>query len=316
MCLKDVLELQEYRVSSKKMMNSISYYFVSAVIKLKGIKKIFSKAPINYHKLRKDDIHSPSAGDVFGLNFTTIKIGKTNVIQILPKEVKSKNAILYCHGGASVYGPSDLHWNSIARIVEKTRTIAYLVDYPKSPEYQIGEINTNVDMAYAYLLTKVDAKNLILLGDSMGGTLLTLLVQRLIERNLHLPKCIFLISPVMDCSFTNPAIELIEKKDIMLSKVGVLSAKRMCAGDLDLRSREISPLYGHIKGFIFTYIFIAENDIMRPDEEVFVEMLQRENVQVEVVIGKAMPHVWPFLPMMSESKIAIKQIINRINSFA
>lgn len=296
-------------------MNSLSYYFIATVIKLKSIKKTFSKAPINYYKLRKGDIHSPSTGDVLGLNFNTIKIGKSTVTQILPKEVKSKDAILYCHGGASVYGPSDLHWNSIAQIVKKTNTIAYLVDYPKSPEYQIGEINANVDMAYAYLLTKVDAKNVLLLGDSMGGTLLTLLVQRLIERNLHLPKCIFLISPVMDCSFTNPAIDSIEKKDIMLSKAGVLSAKKMCAGDLDLKSREISPLYGHVKGFISTYIFIAENDIMRPDEEAFVEMLQRENVQVEVVIGKAMPHVWPFLPMMSEAKMAMNQIVNKINSF-
>jgi len=44
--------------------------------------------------------------------------------------------------------------------------------------------------------------------------------------------------------------------------------------------------------------------------------LQRENVQVEVVIGKAMPHVWPFLPMMSEAKMAMNQIVNTINSFA
>jgi hypothetical protein len=56
----------------------------------------------------------------------------------------------------------------------------------------------------------------------------------------------------------------------MLSKVGVVSAKTMCAGDISLQNPEISPLYGNFKNFISTYIFIGENDIMQPDEIVFL----------------------------------------------
>jgi acetyl esterase/lipase len=288
-------------------MNHITYYLIAWVIRLKGVKKTFSKAPIDYSKLRKDDIHTPKAGDLLGLNFNTVQIEKSLVTEILPNQVQSENVILYCHGGASVYGPTDMNWNSIAKIVKETGTKAYLVDYPKAPEHQINEINENVDAVYNFILSKYSSDKIILLGDSMGGTLLILLVQRLIKRVKPLPKTIILLSPVLDCSMTNPNVEVIDKQDIMLSKVGVISAKKMCAGHIDLKSPEISPLYGSFKHFIPTYIFIGENDIMQPDETLFVTKLKAENIP-----GKGMPHIWAFLPVMLEAKIALKRIINII----
>jgi len=290
-------------------MNSLTYYITASVIKLKGIKKIFSEDPINYQKLRKDDIHEPSSKDVFGVDLNSTHVGKSKITQLVPKEIKSEKVILYCHGGASVYGPTAINWNSIARIVKKASVKAYLIDYPKAPEYQISEINYNIDEVYSYLLKKHEAKNIILLGDSWGGTLLVLLVQRLLNNKQPLPNSIMLISPVMDCSFSNPNIKEIDSKDIMLSKVGVISAKKMCSGSLDLNNKAISPLFGSFKNFITTYIFIGENDIMRPDEELFVQQLLQENVKVEVYIGKEMPHIWVFLPLIYEGRVAMKKII-------
>jgi len=293
-------------------MKHITYYLVTLVIKLKGIKKIFSSAPIDYLKLRKDDIYVPKSRDVLGLKCNTILMGTTTVTEIMPKEMLSEQVIMFCHGGASVYGPTDIHWNSIAKIVKETGVMAYLVDYPKAPEHQIKEINKNIDTVYEHLQNQHDAQNIILLGDSMGGTLLILLVQRLIKNRNPLPSQIILLSPVLDGSMTNPDIEKIEKDDIMLSKVGIISAKKMCAGDLNLQSSEISPLYGSFKNFIPTYVFIGENDIMRPDETLFVEKLKAENVPVEVYEGKGMPHIWVFLPVMKDAKMALKKMIDVI----
>jgi acetyl esterase/lipase len=293
-------------------MKHITYYLIALVIKLKGIKKTFSKAPINYQKLRKDDIHLPKPSNVLGLKLHTVKIKKSFVTEILPTQIKSENIILYCHGGASVYGPTEMNWKSIAQIVKESGTKAYLVDYPKAPEYQIIEINQNIDSIYEYVLQNYQAKNVILLGDSMGGTLLILLVQRLLKNNKPLPKTIILLSPVLDCSMTNPDIEAMDSKDILLSKVGVISAKTMCAGNIDLKSSEISPLYGNFKNFISTTIFIGEHDIMQPDEALFVSKLNAENIAVKVFEGEGMPHVWAFLPMLKEAKKALKQMIDVI----
>lgn len=291
-------------------MKSLTYYLLSSVIKLKGVKKIFSELPIDYQILRKDDIHSPTKRDVLGLDFQSFMIKKSKITEIFPKEESSEYVVIYCHGGASVYGPTDLHWNSIAQIVKQTNIKAFLVDYPKAPEHQITEINENIDAIYDDILTKYSSKNIILLGDSIGGMLLILLVQRLIKNTKPLPKSIILLSPVLDASMTNPAIEKIDELDIMLSRKGVLSAKTMCAGNISLQSDEISPIYGSFKNFIPTYLFTATHDIMYPDTELFIQKLRAENIPIHVYEGEGMPHIWAFLPVMSEAKKALNQMID------
>jgi acetyl esterase/lipase len=257
-------------------MKSLTYYIIATVLKLKGIKKTFSEDPIDYLKLRKDDIHSPTKKDILGLDFQSFMIKKSQITEVVPKGEPSENIILYCHGGATISGPSDLHWNSIAQIVKQTNMKAFLVDYPKAPEHQITEINENIDAVYEHILSKYSSKNIILLGDSAGAMFLILLVQRLVKKNLPLPKSLILVSPVLDASMTNPAIEIIDKVDIMLSRKGVISAKKMCAGYISLQSDEISPIYGSFKNFIPTYLFTATHDIMYPDSEIFIQKLREK----------------------------------------
>lgn len=291
-------------------MKSLTYYLTATVIKLKGIKKTFSKDPIDFQKLRKDDIHSPSKKDVLGLDFQSFMIKKSKITEVIPKGKPSENVIMYCHGGASISGPSDLHWNSIGQIVKQTNIKTFLVDYPKAPEHQITEINENIEAVYNDLLSKYSSKNIILLGDSVGGMLLILLVQRLIKNSKPLPKTIILLSPVLDASMTNPAIEIIDKVDIMLSRKGVISAKKMCSGNISLQSDEISPVYGSFKNFIPTYLFTATHDIVYPDSEILIQKLREENIPIHVFKGEGMPHIWAFLPVMSEAKKALNQMID------
>ncbi len=294
-------------------MKSISFYILRLIIKWKGVKKLFSETPIDYQTLRKGNIHSPSTKNVLGLNFKVLTIENILVTEIVPNQTKSDNLILYCPGGSFVSGPNDFNWKSIAHIVKETGVVGYMIDYPKAPEHQIEEINTVVDVVYNHFAKIHHAKNIILLGGSVGGTLMTLLVQRLIKKQFSLPKQLILITPVMDCSMTNLLIKSIEEKDIMNSKKGIVSAHQMCAGNIDLRSTVISPLYGEVRDFVPTLIFIAENDIQRPDAELFCAKLIKQNINLEVEFGKDMPHIYPLLPI-SEGKSALFKIINSIKS--
>ena len=84
----------------------------------------------------------------------------------------------------------------------------------------------NIDLVYKTALENYTSKEIILLGDSTGGTLITALIQRLIEKKNQLPHKIILVSPVMDATMSNPQIDEIDAIDLMLSKNGVLSAKK------------------------------------------------------------------------------------------
>jgi acetyl esterase/lipase len=294
-------------------MKSISYYLVAIAIRLKQIKKIFSVDPIDYLRLRKDDTRISTRRLTLGLSSSPIQINNSLVTEIFPKRIASKKVILYFHGGALVYGPTQLHWNTLSYIVKKTDTKAFLVDYPKAPQHQIGEVNKEIDAIYNYLLTIHSSSRIVILGDSAGATLAILLIQRLIKKELPLPSAAILISPVLDCSMSNPSILEMERNDLMLSRKGVLSAKKMSAGMVRLQSDEISPLYGSFKGFVPTHLFIATHDIMYPDAKLFAEELKNENKETEVIIGEGMPHIWPLLPLMSEAKMALDRIAKIIN---
>ncbi|MCH2023604.1 MAG: alpha/beta hydrolase [Saprospiraceae bacterium] len=297
-------------------MASFSYLLVKLVLKAKGIKKIFSETPINYKKLRKDDFFVPTKSMVRGLNSHSFRISESTVTEIFTPNLRASKTklIIYCPGGAFICGPTKIAWQNIAYLVKKTKNKAWLINYPKAPEYDIKTISKNIDEIYAKALKKFDPSNIILLGGSAGGNLIITLTQRLIKNKLPCPSKLIAVCPVIDASLTNPDIDSIEKKDLMLSKKGLLSANKMAAKKLDLTDPEISPLYGNFNNFPPTFLFAAENDILTPDILKIANKINHANARVTIIEGPSMPHVWPFIPVMKEAKEALKQIQNLLVS--
>ena len=293
------------------MNKSFTYYLTIFVIQLKGIKNIFSKSPIDYLKLRKIDVYSPNSKFYKTNKISTFQILKTAITQIENSE-KSDKLLIYLHGGAFISGPAQHHWDSLEYISKKTNLDIWMCNYPKAPENQIEEISINMDQIYQTALSKYPSENIVLMGDSAGGTLVIALTQRLILNKEKLPSKLILISPVLDATFKNEKILEIEKKDIMLSKKGVSSAISMCSEHSN--DPRISPINGEFNFFPKTYLYIAEHDITFPDQLIFSSKLNLENIDNEIYIGKEMPHIWPLLPVMKEAKTALHQIINNINA--
>ena len=293
------------------MNKSLTYYLTIFVIQLKGIKNIFSKSPIDYLKLRKIDVYFPKSKFYKTNKISTFQILKTAITQIENSE-KSDKLLIYLHGGAFISGPTQHHWDSMEIISKKTNLDIWMCNYPKAPENKIEEISINMDQIYQTALSKYPSENIILMGDSAGGTLVIALTQRLILNKEKLPSKLILISPVIDATFKNEKILAIDKKDVMLSQIGVSSAIRMCSEHSnDVR---ISPINGKFNFFPKTYLYIAEHDITFPDQLIFSSKLNLENIDNEIYIGKEMPHIWPLLPVMKEAKTALHQIINNINA--
>ncbi|WP_299253042.1 alpha/beta hydrolase [uncultured Aquimarina sp.] len=292
---------------------SFGYSIVKLVLKLKGVKKSWSEDPIDYVKKRRENVSHPSNKLLLGNSFVTKTILDTKVTEITPVKPANDYLLFYCHGGAFVYGPTENNWESLARIVKYTNTRAWMIDYPKAPENNIEKIAQNICEAYYKALEKFKPSKIIFIGDSVGGNLLTSLTQGLIRDNKQLPNRLVLVTPMMDASLTNHRIHEIDSIDPILSYKGVHSAKKMCAGNFSLKDPIISPLYGSFKDFPPIHIFVATNDILMPDQEVFIEKVKEEGGSIEVVVGEGMPHIWPLLPFFKEAKMAMEKIISIIN---
>ena len=280
-------------------MKSLSYYVVLFALKLKGIKKIFMTDPIDYKQLRKQDISIPKS-----------KIFKSSIDKpftvlnttITPLTKKSDKVVVYIHGGAFVSGPGQHHWDALAKIYTLSDCDVWMCNYPKAPEHDIIEISNNIDAVYLHLINHFNYKQIILMGDSAGAALIIALVQRLLENNGRIPNKLILISPAMDASLSN--LKIIEKETIdpMLAIAGAKSAKAMCAKNLPLTHPLISPIYGSFNNFPETHLFIAENDITCPDQEIFAEKLNKVGTKCFTYYGDEMPHIWVLLPFLNKAK--------------
>ena len=295
------------------MKQSLSYYITLFIIKIKGVKKDFNHDPIDFKKIRKEDIHHPSSKFFKRNLLRTFKISDS-LISELGKDQCSDRLLIFIHGGAFISGPAKHHWNTVKEIAKKLDCKIWMCDYPKAPENEITKISENIEAIYSEAQKNYEANQISILGDSVGGTLATALVQRLILKKLKLPAKLILVTPVMDASMSNPKIKTFEKIDPMLSKKGVLSAKKMCAGNKDLKDQMISPLYGNFEGFPSTVLFLAKKDILYPDAKLAEIKMKKSNVNMKVIEGENMPHIWPFLPVMKEAKTSLNQMIRLIKT--
>ncbi|MDC1080670.1 alpha/beta hydrolase [Flavobacteriaceae bacterium] len=295
------------------MKQSLSYYMTLLIIKIKGVKKDFDYDPIDFKKIRKEDIHHPSYKFFKKNLLSTFKISDSLISEI-GKDQCSDRLLIFIHGGAFISGPADHHWNTVKEIAKKMDCKIWMCDYPKAPENKITKISENIDAIYSEAQKNYEADQISILGDSVGGTLATALVQRLILKKLKLPAKLILVTPVMDASMSNPKIKTFEKIDPMLSKKGVLSAKKMCAGSKDLKDQMISPLYGNFEGFPSTVLFLAKKDILYPDAKLAEIKMKKSNVNIKLIEGENMPHIWPFLPVMKEAKTSLNQMIQLIKA--
>lgn len=295
------------------MKQTLSYYLTLLVIKLKGIKKNFVNDPIDFKKIRKEDIHYPSSKLFKNKLFRTFKISHSLISEI-GSDQNSEKLLIFIHGGAFISGPAKHHWDTVKVMANKLNCKIWVCDYPKAPENKINKISENIDSIFYSARKSYEANQISILGDSVGGTLATALVQRLILRKLELPTKLILVTPMMDASMSNPEIKTFEKVDPMLSKKGVLSAKKMCAGAKDLKDQMISPLYGSFMGFPDTILFLAQKDILYPDAKLAKIKMEKNNVNIKLIEGENMPHIWPFLPVMKEAKTSLNQMIHLIKT--
>ena len=295
------------------MNKSLTFHITLFIIKLKGLKKDFSKDPIDFKKIRKADIHCPTSKFFGHHHIRNFEVCNSSVTEICRNKNTDK-LLIFIHGGAFIAGPAQHHWDVIREISKQTDHTIWMCDYPKAPENKISTISENIDSIYSAALKEYQPNQISCIGDSVGGTLVTTLIQRLIRKNIELPQKIILVSPVMDATMSNSEIDKIDITDPMLCKRGVLSAKKMCSENNDLKSPMISPLYASFEHFPRTILFLAENDITYPDQILALKKLTKAGANVETIIGKEMPHIWPFLPIMKEANLALKQIIKMLKN--
>jgi epsilon-lactone hydrolase len=111
--------------------------------------------------------------------------------------------ILYLHGGAYVFGSPRSHLPMLVSLAKLTRARVLAVDYRLAPEHPCPAALDDALAAWDWLVAQgVDARDVVIAGDSAGGGLALSTLLALRDRDRPLPGRAVLLSPWTDLALT------------------------------------------------------------------------------------------------------------------
>jgi acetyl esterase/lipase len=217
--------------------------------------------------------------------------------------------ILYLHGGAYALGSIDAHRAFLARLANATAMDVLAIDYRLAPEHPFPAALEDATAAYLWLVSQgIDPAQVIIAGDSAGGglTLATLVALR--NDGKPLPAGAVCISPWTDLALTGASIERKASADPVLDADDLVIYARYYAGERDLTSPLISPLYADLTGLPPLLIQVGTDEILLDDAARCADRARAAGVEVTLEIWDGMFHVFQMLPFLRETKNALEHI--------
>lgn len=224
------------------------------------------------------------------------KLGEIPCLEITPRDVQPKRALLYIHGGGFVFGSPDTHAAMIAQLAQRIDARAILPKYRLAPEFPFPAAPQDVRAAWDGLIAQGTApQHIVLGGDSAGGALAFGLIARLCAEGAEQPGAVFSFSPLADLTYSGQSFQVNAESDVLLP------AERAAAlGDMFLQGHRaddpcISPLFARFNGAPNAWITVGDTEILLDDARRLSERLRDDDVAVDLVERHDLPHVWPLL---------------------
>lgn len=239
----------------------------------------------------------------------------------LNRRALNDRVVIYLHGGAFMVRPKADHWAFFDKIARKTRAEVIVPMYPLTPVHTYVDGYAFLNKLYEQTCEKYGNENVILMGDSAGGCLAAGFVEQLIAEGRPQPKCLILMSPIVDCSLSNPDIEMYEGADPVIGLLGLRKACELWARGTDIHDWHVSPVNGVVRGMTRLIVFVGTREVLYPDAKLFYDRARAAGVDATLHIGHGLNHNYPIydnFPIYSgpEAARAMEQIVSVITDDA
>ena len=249
------------------------------------------------------------------ITFEPVKINNVEGEWIMAPDVVKNKVLLYLHGGAFVAGSIDTHRDLISRISRAAEIKVLAINYRLAPEHPFPAGLDDCFETYKWLMSEKGYKpnNIIIGGDSAGGTLTLSVLIKLRDQNILLPAAAFCLSPATDMTGSGESYTTKAEVDPFLTpELGDL-VKENYLKDVDPENPLVSPLFANLHGFPPIYIQVGTSEILLDDSKRIAQKLEEANVEVELDIWEDMVHVFAaFAQFAQEPKDAIEKIASFI----
>jgi acetyl esterase/lipase len=188
--------------------------------------------------------------------------------KLVPATARPGHVILYLHGGAYVIGGPASHGKLAAQLGHAARCEVYFVDYRLAPEHPFPAALDDALAAYRWLLAQgLDARRVIVAGDSAGAGLALATALALRERKLPLPGALVLISPWTDLTLGGTSHRSHAQRDPMLRASWLADSAQRYAAGRPLTDPLLSPLFADLSGLPPMLVQVGSEEILLSDAE-------------------------------------------------
>lgn len=238
-----------------------------------------------------------------------VKIAGIQVIILTPRDVTPRQTMVYFHGGAYLFEPSQGHWQMLDEMVAQSTARIVVPIYPRVPQYTVDDaVPPLMDV-----LQHVHAQygTVILAGDSAGGGLAVSLAIEMRAQQMPAAQALILMSPWLDVTMENSDIPHYEAGDLVISAPGLRRLGEMWAGSRDPHDAWVSPLYADLAGLPPVTMIVGGVELFVPDCRLFREKALAAGILAEYREFDGCMHAFMLLPT-PEGRAARRIMIERL----
>lgn len=210
-------------------------------------------------------------------------------VQFSP-EGSCERVVIYLHGGAHLMQPTVYQMRFCAGLSRAISARVMVPLFPLLPRHRCTDALSRL-LPFCRSVLSDAGLPVSMLGDSSGGGLCAAVCEAL-DASLQ-PERLALLSPWVDATMENPAIEELESVDPVLAKPGLVMIGREWAGGLAPDDARVSPINGDLSRLRNVTLFAGEKEILRPDIVRFQQRLKHAGCDAELFVGAGEYHVYP-----------------------
>lgn len=222
----------------------------------------------------------------------------------------SNKILLHCHGGGYNVGSSLSHRPLAAQLAKVTGARVITFNFRLAPENKFPCALEDALTVYRYLLSKTDSENIVITGDSGGGSLAFALGLKIRETGLPQAAALVGLSAWLDFACEGNTFEINKPKDPAGNRGGLLMMATAYAGKDNLKHPLVSPLYADtLTGLPPMLLQVGTAETLLDDSRRFAAKAQLDGVDVTLQEWPDMIHVWHcFYSRLPEARAALYAI--------
>jgi acetyl esterase/lipase len=214
--------------------------------------------------------------------------------------------ILYLHGGAFAFRLPRLQTAMVARWCRALGARALMPRYRLAPEHPFPAGPDDCLAAYRWLLEHCgDPRRIVIAGDSAGGNLTLVTLQRARDAGLPLPAAAVCLSPAVDFSLSGRSAVVNEDADPIFTAKLLRWFGELYLTEPDLFANPlVSPLIGDFSDLPPLLFQVGTKEMLLDDSTRAAAKAHASGVTVQLDVFDRMPHVFQAIPQYAETPIA------------